>query len=99
MVRIFKDRRVKLAYIPDVLIHMFYGGTSTSGAGSYLQSFMESMRALKENEVSHRFKICLIRTFRVASQFYIQEEEIENMRKREALRLEELKKLREQKEA
>lgn len=99
MVRIFKDRRVKLAYIPDVLIHMFYGGTSTSGAASYIRSFTESMRALKENEVPHRLKICMARTFRVASQFHIQEEEIENMKKREALRLEELKKLREQKEA
>lgn len=99
MVRIFKDRRVKLAYIPEVLIHMFYGGTSTSGAESYIRSFMESMRALKENKVPHRFKICLVRIFRVASQFYIQEEEIENMKKREALRLEELKKLKEREAA
>lgn len=91
MVRIFKDKQVKLAYIPDVLIHMFYGGTSTAGAGSYLKSFKESMRALKENHVPGRLKICLLRTFRTASQFYILDEEIEEMKKREARRTEGLK--------
>ncbi|MCH5279859.1 MAG: glycosyltransferase [Lachnospiraceae bacterium] len=69
MVRILEDKKVKLSYIPDVLIHMYYGGTSTAGAGSYWESFWESVRALKENGISHPILICLKRTLKVFGQF------------------------------
>lgn len=69
MIRILEDDKVKLSYIPDVLIYMYYGGTSTSGAGSYWKSFWESVRALKENHISHPIRICIRRTFKVLSQF------------------------------
>lgn len=69
IVRILKDGDVKLTYIPRVLVNMFYGGTSTKKLGSYVESFLESYRALKENNVSGAFFICVKRTFRVFFQF------------------------------
>lgn len=69
MIRILKDDEVKLSYIPKVLIHMYYGGTSTSGLKSYWLSFWESVRALKENHISHPILVCLKRTAKVFLQF------------------------------
>lgn len=71
MVRILKDGTVKLSYIPEVLVNMFYGGTSSEGISSYLQSFRESERALKENGVPHPFIICTRRTGKVLMQFVL----------------------------
>lgn len=69
MVRILKDNQVKLTYIPEVLVNMFYGGTSTGGLSNYINSFRESYRALKENKVSFPLWICVRRTIRVLLQF------------------------------
>ncbi len=51
MVRILYRKQVTLSYLPEILIYMSYGGTSTSSLGSYLQSLKEGHRALKENGV------------------------------------------------
>lgn len=69
MVRFLKDERNRLAYVPEVLIAMFYGGTSNAGLGNYLVSFKEGYRALKQNGVPHPFLITVKRTFRVLRQF------------------------------
>lgn len=69
MVRILQDGTVRLSYIPEVLVYMFYGGTSSGGLGSYIASFRESERALKENHVPHPFRICTKRTIKVLVQF------------------------------
>lgn len=69
MVRILKDKQVKLCYIPKVLVKMYYGGTSTEGAGSYIRSFKESYRALRENKVTFPLFILGMRTIRVLLQF------------------------------
>ncbi len=69
MVRILWDGSVKLSYIPEVLIHMFYGGTSSGGLSNYVHSFVESHRALKENHVPFAFFICTKRTIKVLLQF------------------------------
>lgn len=68
MVRFLKDGN-KLTYVPETLISMFYGGTSTSTAGSYVTSIKEALRALKENGVKGRFVITGLRTLRVMGQF------------------------------
>ena len=68
MVRFLKDGN-KLAYVPETLISMFYGGTSTSTAASYMTSIKEALRALKENGVKSRFMITGLRTLRVMGQF------------------------------
>lgn len=69
IVRILKDRDLKLSYIPEVLVKMYYGGTSTSGFDSYLLSLKEAHRALKENNVRFPIFIDLLRSIRVFKQF------------------------------
>ncbi len=68
MVRFLKEGN-KLAYVPETLISMFYGGTSTGTAGSYTTSIKEALRALKENGVKGRLWITGLRTLRVLGQF------------------------------
>lgn len=69
MTRFLKDSDNRLAYVPEVLVGMYYGGTSTNGAGSYLKSLKEGHQALKENNYSHAWLIDLRRTLRVLKQF------------------------------
>lgn len=69
MVRILKDNKLQLAYIPEVLIRMYYGGTSTSSAGSYWLSIRESYDALKKNNVPFAVMLILKRTWKVMLQF------------------------------
>lgn len=69
MVRFLKDAENKLAYVPEVLVSMFYGGTSNAGLKNYLISFWEGYRALKKNRVPHPLIITVKRTLRVLRQF------------------------------
>lgn len=69
MVRFLKEADNELAYVPEVLVAMFYGGTSNAGLGNYLVSFREGYRALKKNGVPHPLWITLRRTLRVLGQF------------------------------
>lgn len=69
MVRFLKDPANKLVYLPETVIRMYYGGTSTSGLTSYIQSLQEGHRALKENHIKYAWSIDLIRTLRVVGQF------------------------------
>lgn len=70
MVRFLKDGKNRLAYVPEVLIAMFYGGTSNAGLRNYLTSFKEGYQALRKNGVRHPLLITLKRTFRVLGQFH-----------------------------
>ncbi len=69
MVRFLKDENNELAYVPDTLVAMFYGGTSNAGLKNYLVSFREGFLALRKNRVPHPLLITLRRTFRVLLQF------------------------------
>lgn len=69
MVRFLKDEKNRLAYVPEVLIAMFYGGTSNAGLRNYLVSFKEGYRALKKNNVPHPLLVTLKRMIRVLKQF------------------------------
>lgn len=69
MVRFLKDKKNKLAYLPETIIKMFYGGTSTVGLKSYIESFKEGYRALRINGISLAFWITGFRTLKVLSQF------------------------------
>lgn len=71
MIRFLKDKNNKLAYLPETIIRMYYGGTSTSNISSYILSFKEGHRALKENECKCAFVIDFLRTWRVVLQFFI----------------------------
>ncbi len=61
----------KLAYIPDILVRMYYGGTSTSSLGSYIDSLREGHKALTDNRVAFPLIIDMLRTIRVLMQFIV----------------------------
>ena len=69
MVRILYRQQVRLSYLPEILIYMSHGGTSTSGIKAYLESLKEGHRALKENEVPFAWITDLCRILRVLAQF------------------------------
>ncbi len=69
MIRFLKDRENKLAYLPETIIRMYYGGISTSDTGSYLLSLKEGHRALKSNGIKGALFIDALRTCRVLCQF------------------------------
>lgn len=69
MVRILKDGTVRLAYIPEILVEMYYGGTSSGGIRNYLLSLEEAHRALRQNGVKNSYLIDLKRSMRVLQQF------------------------------
>jgi len=68
MLRILKDGG-RLGYVPEVLVSMYYGGTSNSTSGAYLRSISEAMRALKSNNIHPALWITGLRSLRVAIQF------------------------------
>lgn len=67
--RIFKDNIVKLSYIPEVLVYMFYGGTSSNGLHAYMVSLKEGNQALKENGYKFNWWITFRRMIKVLLQF------------------------------
>ena len=69
MIRFLKDKGNKLEYLPETIIQMYYGGTSTSDMESYLTSLREGHKALKENGIKGAFFIDALRTCRVLKQF------------------------------
>jgi glycosyltransferase len=69
MVRFLKDNKNRLAYVPETLVAMFYGGTSNAGLSNYLVSFREGYLALRRNGVKFPFLITVRRTLRVLRQF------------------------------
>ena len=71
MVRILYRKEVTLSYLPETLIYMSHGGTSTNSLGAYVESMMEGHRALVENHVPFAWVTDLCRVVRVLSQFVI----------------------------
>lgn len=69
MVRFLKEPENKLAYVPEILVAMFYGGTSNAGLKNYLVSFKEGYLALRRNGVRHPLWITFRRSLRVVLQF------------------------------
>ncbi len=69
MIRILKDKEVKLSYIPEILIRMSHGGTSTNGLKAYLRSLKEGHMALKENKIAFAWFTDICRITKVLLQF------------------------------
>lgn len=69
MVRILYKRKVRLSYLPEILIYMSHGGTSTNSLGAYMQSLKEGHRALVENQVPFAWVTDFCRIVRVLWQF------------------------------
>lgn len=69
MVRYLKSGENRLSYVPATLVSMFYGGTSNSTFGSYMDSLREGHRALTTNGIHPAFITDVLRTLRVLLQF------------------------------
>lgn len=69
MVRFLKDDKNRLAYVPEILVAMFYGGISNAGLRNYLVSFWEGYLALRRNGVRYPLMITIRRTLLVLRQF------------------------------
>ena len=69
MIRFLKNPENKLAYIPETLVAMFYGGTSNSTFLNYLESLKEGHAALVRNKIHGAWLIDMKRTVRVLKQF------------------------------
>lgn len=69
MIRFLKDKSNRLLYLPQTIIRMYYGGTSTSSFDSYILSFKEGHKALRNNGVKFAWWIDILRTCRVLLQF------------------------------
>ena len=70
MIRFLKDKENKLAYVPETLVSMFYGGTSSGGLRSYIRSLLEGHSGLKKNHIRMAWWIDIRRTLRVLGQFF-----------------------------
>ncbi|MGL5260357.1 MAG: glycosyltransferase family 2 protein [Lachnospiraceae bacterium] len=70
ILRILKDKKIGLAYLEEVLVSMFYGGTSNGSLKNYWISTVEGYRALKYNKVRYPLKITIFRIWRVLKQFF-----------------------------
>lgn len=69
MIRFLKDERNRIVYVPEVLVAMFYGGTSNAGLHNYMVSCWEGYLGLRRNGVKHPLSITVKRTIRVLKQF------------------------------
>ncbi len=71
MIRILKDGKVRLSYLPQVQVHMFHGASSTStgNIGGYMGSLKELYRALRENDMPHPAWTAFRRTLITLYQF------------------------------
>lgn len=51
MIRMMKNKDIKLAYIDKYLVYMRLGGISTNGLKGYIKNMRESKKALKNNKI------------------------------------------------
>ena len=72
MIRFLKEKENKLVYLPETIVSMFYGGTSSKGLKSYLHSMFEGYTALRKNDVACLLSVWITmkRTIKVLKQFF-----------------------------
>lgn len=68
MLRIMKDKNIRMKYIDKVLVYMRSGGVSTNGIKGYYKSFKESYNVLKLNKIKFPLFVNIIRTFKILFQ-------------------------------
>ena len=60
---------VRLAYIPKVLVDMYYGGTSSNGFSGYRRNMAEAYQALRSEEIHPAWFVIFCRIVRTIMQF------------------------------
>lgn len=61
MLRILKDKQIKLEYIDEYIVYMRAGGTSTAGIKGYTKNLKESHKVLVENKIKHPYLVDMFR--------------------------------------
>ena len=69
MIRFLKNEEIHLAYVPQVVVEMYYGGLSTSNPKAYYRSTIEAYKALRKNRVKQAWLIILKRILITIKQF------------------------------
>lgn len=60
---------IRMAYVPETMISMFYGGTSNNGLSGYTRNIKEAYTALIHNHVTFPLTAILCRTIRTLGQY------------------------------
>lgn len=68
MIRLLKDKTIKLSYIKESLIFMRLGGVSTYGLKGYYKSLKEAHNSLKKNKIKFRVVASFCRIVRFVLQ-------------------------------
>ena len=71
MIRVMKDKNIKLEYIDEYIVYMRVGGTSTAGLKGYIKNLKESHIALKDNKIKNPTIVDIKRIFRTMKQMII----------------------------
>lgn len=69
MIRVLRHPENRLVYVPEEIIHMFYGGTSNDGVRGYLRNTREAYEALKADKIPHPAAVIVKRIIRTLRQF------------------------------
>ena len=68
MIKMLKDKSIKLTYINEVLVHMRIGGTSTDGLKGYYKNLKEAHKVLVNNNMPHPYYIDFRRSIKTIIQ-------------------------------
>lgn len=71
MLRMLKDKEIKLSYINQCLIYMRTGGTSTDGLKGYWNNLKEAHKVLVKNQIKHPYWVDFLRTLKTVKQMVI----------------------------
>lgn len=70
MIRMLKDKDIKLSYIDDTIIYMRLGGISTNGIRGYYKNLKESHKVLVENKIPNPYYIDFKRCIKTIKQMF-----------------------------
>ena len=68
MIRVMKEKIIKLNYIDDYIIYMRSGGTSTAGIKGYIKNLKEANLVLKNNYIKHPYIVNIRRILKTINE-------------------------------
>lgn len=71
MIKVLKDKQIKLEYINNYIVYMRVGGKSTSGLKGYKQNLKEANKVLIDNNMKHPYFINFLRIIKTINQMIL----------------------------
>ena len=71
MIRVMKDKTIKLSYIDDYIIYMRTGGASTAGLKGYIKNLKEANEVLKNNNIKYPYIVSIKRIIKTIKEMII----------------------------